>query len=192
MKFKKLIYQSITFFLSLTLLHFFAVQSEAQSGTSSVRGTIQDAQGEIVAGATVTLRSETKGFSRTQVTNDSGNFVFTAVPPDTYSIEVESAGFKKAVLPKVEALIDTPKEVSVMLEVGNVTETVTISTSTEAPINTTDASIGNTFDQRQVIQLPLSSRETVGLLSLQPGVTATGEVNGGRSDKLILRWTVLM
>ena len=183
MKFKKLIYQSSTLFLSLMLLPVFVFQSQAQSGTSSVRGTIQDAQGEIVAGANVTLRSEAKGFSRTQVTNDSGNFVFTAVPPDTYSIEVESAGFKKTVLPKVEALIDTPKEVNVMLEVGNVAETVTVSTSTEAPINTTDASIGNTFDQRQVIQLPLSSRETAGLLSLQPGVTSTGEVNGGRSDQ---------
>lgn len=183
MKFKNLIYKSTVLFLSLMLLLVFAIYSQAQSGTASVRGTIQDAQGEIVAGANVTLRSETKGFSRTQVTNDSGNFVFTAVPPDTYSLEVETAGFKKAIVSKVEALIDTPKEVSVTLEVGNVTETVTVSTSTEAPLNTTDASLGNTINQQQIIQLPLASRETAGLLSLQPGVTTTGEVNGGRSDQ---------
>jgi len=87
----------------------------AQTGTSSVRGTVRDAQGAIVAGATITLQSETKNFRRTQVSNQNGNYAFTAVPPDTYKIEVEATGFKKTSMPGVQAMVDTSKVVDVLL-----------------------------------------------------------------------------
>jgi len=157
--------------------------ASAQTGTSSIRGSVADPQGNIVAGATVTLTSTAKSFSRTQVTNSDGLYVFTAVPPDTYTVSVEAAGFKKAVVSDVQALVDTPRTLDVTMEIGQVSETVTVSGAGEVPINTTDASIGNTFTSQQVIQLPLSARNTPDLLSLQPGVAPNGAVNGGRSDQ---------
>ncbi|MFN6963884.1 MAG: carboxypeptidase regulatory-like domain-containing protein [Pyrinomonadaceae bacterium] len=171
------------FLTALCLLTALATSIAAQTGTSSIRGTVADPQGNIVAGASVTLTSTTKAFTRTQVTNSDGLYVFTAVPPDTYSISVEASGFKKAVVSDVQALVDTPKTVDIAMEVGQVTETVTVSGAGEAPINTTDASLGNTFTSQQVIQLPLSARNTPDLLSLQPGVAPDGAVNGGRSDQ---------
>ena len=155
----------------------------AQTGTATVRGTVRDPQGNSVAGATVTLTNVGKNFSRVQTTNAEGGYVFTLVPPDTYRVEVEATGFKKAAVADVQALVDTPRELDVQLEVGAVTETVTVSASTELPLNTTDATIGTTFESRRIEELPLNARNVVNLLSLQPGVTRLGEVNGGRRDQ---------
>lgn len=155
----------------------------AQAGSSSVRGIVNDLQGRSVAGATVTLINEQKNFTRTQTTTEGGNYVFTAVPPGTYRLEVEAAGFKKSAISDVQALVDTAANLDVSLEVGNVSETVSVIAGGDAPINTTDATIGNTFESRRITELPLNAGNVVGLLSLQPGVTRTGFVNGGRSDQ---------
>ena len=68
--------------LSLILLMFSV--SLAQSGSSSLRGTVTDLQGRPVAGATVTLGNASKNFTRTQETNESGSYAFSTIPPGTY------------------------------------------------------------------------------------------------------------
>src|SRR3712207_2620102 len=150
---------------------------------STVRGTVRDQQGNVVTGAAVTLTDEGRNFTRTQTTNDEGGYTFAAVPPGTYRVEVEAQGFKKAAVTEVRALVDTPVEVDVALEAGLTTEVVTVTGSTEAPLNTTDATIGNAFESRRIEELPLNARNVVGLLSLQPGVTRGGEVTGSRRDQ---------
>ncbi len=152
-------------------------------GSSTVRGAVKDPQGNVVAGATVMLINEGKNFSRSQTTSEDGIYNFTAVPPDTYRVDVESSGFKKTSIANVAALVDTPVDVDVQLEVGLNTETVTVTALTEAAVNSTDASIGTAFESLRIEQLPLNARNPVGLLSLQPGVTRDGYVNGGRSDQ---------
>ena len=155
----------------------------AQTGSASVRGTVADAQGGAVAGATVLLRNDERNFSRTQTTNEDGGYTFTQVPPGNYRLEVEANGFKKTVISNIAAQVDTPLDVNVSLEAGVISETVEISSSNDAPLNTTDATIGTTFESRRISELPLNARNVVGLLSLQPGVTRSGEVNGGRRDQ---------
>jgi hypothetical protein len=170
--------------LGLLVLSLLTAQGAfAQTGTASVRGTVVDAQGAAVAGATVTLRNDEKNFSRVQTTNEDGGYTFTLVPPDTYRLEVEGAGFKKTTISNIAAQVDTPKDVNVTLEIGGITETVQITSANEAPLNTTDATIGSTFESRRISELPLNARNVVGLLSLQPGVTRAGEVNGTRRDQ---------
>jgi hypothetical protein len=166
------------------LLVIASISSFGQQGQSSVRGIVTDPKGSPIAGATVTLAAPERNFTRTQVTNADGQYQFKPVPPGTYRLDVEMKGFKKSLISSLQALVDTSADVDVQLEVGNVTETVNISSGiAEAPINTTDATIGNTFDSRRISELPLSARNVVGLLSLQPGVTQSGYVNGGRSDQ---------
>ncbi len=160
-----------------------ALSALAQTGTTIVRGNVTDQQGQPIAGATVKLTSAEKNLSRTQTTNADGGYVFSAVPPGTYQVEVEAGGFKKLSVDNVAALVDTPREVSVQLQVGNVTESVTVTAANESPINSTDASLGNAFENRRVVELPLNARNIVGLLSLQAGVTRQGEVTGGRRDQ---------
>lgn len=162
----------------------FSIGVFAQTGTSTIRGTIADEQGKAVAGATVTLTNNEKSLTRTQTTNDSGTFTFTGIPPGVYNVEAESSGFKKAVLSDVRALVDAPADASLQLEIGNVNETVNVtSAGVDALVNTQDASLGNNFVSQQITQLPLESRNVVQLLSLQPGVTPDGYVAGGRSDQ---------
>src|SRR6201988_5020328 len=175
--------KGLLLFTSMSLTILLASVALAQTGSSSLRGAVTDSQGRAVAGANVTLSNAQKNFSRTQVTNDSGNYVFTAIPPGTYRLEVEATGFKKAAVSEIQALTDTPATFDVLLEVGAVTETVSVIAGGDAPINTTDATIGNTFESRRITELPLNGGNVVGLLSLQPGVTRTGFVNGGRSDQ---------
>jgi hypothetical protein len=155
----------------------------AQTGRSTVRGTIRDQQGNVVAGASVTLTDVDRNFTRTQTVGDEGTYTFNAVPPGNYRVEVEATGFKRAAISDVRALVDTPVDVNVLLEPGLATETVTVTASIEAPLNTTDASLGTAFENRRIEQLPLNARNVVGLLSLQTGVTPAGYVNGGRADQ---------
>lgn len=175
----------------------FSGPARAQTGTSLVRGTVLDTQGATIAGATVTLTSQERSAVRTQTTSDDGGFVFSAVPPGLYRVEAQAGGFKKTQLNDVSALVNTPLDLTLRLEVGSVTEVAEISARGEAPINTTDATVGNTFTETQIRQLPLEGRNVVGLLSLQPGVSyignveqsgettdyRNGSVNGGKSDQ---------
>ena len=161
-----------------------ATSVSAQSGASSVNGTVVDGQGQVVAGATVKLTSTGQGTSRTATTDGSGAFVFTAVTPGLYSIEVEASGFKRSLVRDVQALVDKTTSIPVSLEIGDVTANVEVSAGgIENIVNTQDASLGNNFVSKQISQLPLEGRNVVGLLSLQPGVTPDGAVSGGRQDQ---------
>ncbi len=170
------------FVVLLTILLLSSVAS-AQSGRSTVRGTVKDPQGNVIPGATLTLVSAERNFSRTQTTTQDGTYVFTAVPPGTYRLEVEASGFKKTAVSDIKAQVDTSVDTDVTVEVGAVSETVNVTAGGEVPLNTTDATIGVAFENRRIEQLPLNARNVVGLLSLQTGVTPAGYVNGGRADQ---------
>jgi hypothetical protein len=156
----------------------------AQSGTSSVHGTVLDPQGRAVTGAMVSLTNAERNFLRTQKSNTSGSYLFTAVPPGVYRVQVEATGFKKLSIEEVRALVDTPSIVDLQLEIGEFSQSITVTAAgAEALANMQDATIGHNFEGKQITQLPLESRNVVELLSLQPGVTPAGYVNGSRADQ---------
>ena len=158
--------------------------SWSQTGTSTIRGTITDPQGRVVTGATITLTNVETNAVRSSKSNDTGAYVFDLIPPAKYRLEVETKGFKKKVVDKVQAAIGKATETNVTLDVGAATEVVeVVSSSQQALINTQDASLGNTFDSLQITQLPLEAHNLVDLLSLQPGSTREGYVTGARADQ---------
>src|SRR3982750_4335385 len=110
----------LTFLLGLLLITTISHGVFAQTGTSSVTGTVTDPQGNVVAGASVVLSNPSKNFTRTQVTNESGAYSFSSIPPDTYIVEVTGTGFKKTVISDVRALVAKPTETNVQLEIGTV------------------------------------------------------------------------
>lgn len=161
-----------------------AAVANAQTGTSSVRGTVADAQGNVVVGATVTLTNTETNAARTTTTSGEGSYAFEFVQPGNYRVEAEAKGFKKGVVTDVHALVAKPTEVNVALEVGAITDTVTVAaSSTELLLNTQDATLGHNFVSQQIEQLPLEARNVASLLTLQPGVTRTGYVAGSRADQ---------
>ncbi len=155
-----------------------------QTGTSSVRGTVVDPQKQVVSGATVTITNTETNVTRNQQTSESGVFVFEQLPPGPYRVEVEAKGFKKAIITNVQALVAKASDVNVQLDIGAVSESVTIAATTnEVALNTQDASLGNNFVSQQIAQLPLEARNVATLLTLQPGVTREGSVTGSRADQ---------
>jgi len=152
--------------------------------TTGVSGTVTDVNGAVVPGATITLTDPATGFTRTVNSTSDGKFNFAGIQPATYKVEVTAASFKKLVNSNVKALVDTPIELNLVLQTGDVTAVVDVtSDNIESVINTQDASLGNNFEPRQITQLPTDLRRVADLLTLQPGVTREGYVAGGRSDQ---------
>ena len=166
--------------VALIVMLLIGSAAHAQNGRATVKGTVRDQQGKVVAGATVTLTNADKNFSRTQTSSEDGEYVFTTIPPGTYSLAVEAPGFKKLVIADVQALVDTTIEVDAAVEIGAVTETVNITSGSDAPLNTSDATIGNSFERKQIVD-----RSTPTTLSVcrATGRHAHGLCNGGRADQ---------
>lgn len=143
-------------------------------GVSTLRGSVTDPTGAVVPGAEVTLTNEATGGSRSTTTAADGAYVFTLVAPGEYTVRVARQGFRTAVQHGVEVLVATPATLNVKLEVGAVTETVEVEAA-RTGLNTLDATMGDTFGELQVKQLPFSARNPVAMLTLQPGVVFTGE-----------------
>jgi Carboxypeptidase regulatory-like domain/TonB dependent receptor len=166
--------------------------------TTSLRGTVTDSSGGYVGGASVTLSNPESKIVRTAATGDDGGYQFLFLPPGTYTLEVTATGFQKYEQTGLQLLVNTPVTVNVQLKVGGGKETVTV-TAEEPALNLVDASIGNSFDETHVRQIPLEGRNVPDLLSLQAGVTYAGRnveepglrdqdtrdgsVNGARSDQ---------
>src|ERR1700740_206537 len=164
----------------LSLLAFFSVSwsvlspfAAAQSATSSLRGTISDSKGLVVPGANVTLSNGNTGFSRTTQTNGEGIYQFLEVPPADYLLTVEAAGCAKMKRENVLLQVSTPATLNLTLQVAG--GSVVVDVTGEAPmVNTTDATLGNNFDSRQLTDLPSEGRDPAAILSLQPGVVFIG------------------
>src|SRR6478672_2009377 len=170
-----------------SLLHTFVALAltagclRAQS-TTSLRGEVTDTGGAVVPGAVVSILNSQTSFTRQTVSDGTGQYQFLQIPPGDYSVKVEQKGFRIATRNNVVLQVNTPATVNVTIEPGAITETVNV--MAEAPaLNTVDASVGNAFTEMQVRQLPLLTRNVVELLSLQPGVTQSGEVLGAKRDQ---------
>jgi hypothetical protein len=151
-----------------------------QSTTGSLTGVITDPQGAIVSGATVTLtNSETRIETRT-TSNDQGDFVFPQVPPGRYLLGVEATNFKKALATDLIIEVGKNSRTTVVLEVGSVTEQVTI-TATQDIVNSSSPTLTSVINTRQVQDLPLPTRNPLDLAGLQPGVAVTGDNTRGSS-----------
>ena len=141
----------------------------AQAGTSRLSGTVTDSNGAIIEGARVTVTNEATGVTMTQVTTSGGVYAFSSVPAGTYTLAVEQTGFKKLVKTGNVAAADTPTNVDLVVEVGSVSETVTVQAEGIA-VQTNTATLGNVVDQRTIENLPLNGRNPLTLLLLEPGV----------------------
>ena len=162
-------------------LALIAVQVVVQGQTTgSLSGTVSDPQKALVAGATVKLLSNVAGAERSAVTDSNGAFDFQALLPGTYSVSVEATGFKKFVAREVVVSLNLTTQVNVALEVGLAGEIVTVTTAQEV-LNTASPSLTNVINTRQVVDLPLPTRNPLDLAGLQAGIAVTGDNVRGSS-----------
>jgi hypothetical protein len=152
--------------LVLALLAAGATNLRAQS-TSTLQGTVTDAQGGVVPGVTVLVRNQQTGVERTLVTDASGRYLAAALPPGRYRIEARLQGFQE-VGNEVDLEVASTMTVNFRLSVGQVAEQVTV-TGSSPVIETTTTSVGQVISQRTVQEIPLNGRHFVDLGTLIPG-----------------------
>ncbi len=136
--------------------------------TASITGNVQDAAGAVVREATITVKSQETGASRTVTTDDLGNYRVLSLPLGPQELKVEKQGFKSLVRNGVNLEVGQEAVVNFRLELGELVQQLAV--TEEAPVvNTTTASVSGMVDEKQVKELPLNGRSFDALISLNPG-----------------------
>ncbi len=147
-----------------------------QSYFGTVNGVVTDPSQAAVPGATVLLRNQTNGFTFNTKTNRSGHYVFSQVPPGTYSVSVEMYGFEKAVRGNILETINGSATANFTLRIGSVNQTVEV-TGRPPMLNTQNALTGQDVSNRFISDLPLVSRYVLDLTQLGPGMNLPSDQN---------------
>jgi hypothetical protein len=155
-----------------------AVPAFAQGTTgSSLGGTVVDTGGGVIPGVSVTAKNNATGAVFETITNTSGGFSLPALDPGTYTVTAALSGFKTAVVNEVRLVTNTPANVRVTLEVGNLEETVTVQGGAEL-IQTQTPTVASTVTSEMINALPLVSRNALNYVTFLPGVETTGGPRG--------------
>src|SRR5215475_6447212 len=146
--------------------------SSAQAVKGSLLGTVNDSSGAAAAGATVTITETRTNISATTTTNSDGNYVFATVKDGVYRVEATLKGFKKVVREGVIVDVNTTVRVDLDLQVGEVSESITVAGDAAPLLQTDRADTGRLIESKQVTELPLGfNRNFQGLLVTVPGST---------------------
>jgi hypothetical protein len=166
---KKLGLQALLFLLGIGLL----VGVRAQTSTvGNLSGNVRDPQGAAVPKAEVVITEERTGASRTVTADDNGFYSAQSLAVGVYSVSTAPQGFKKTVATAVELHVAESRVVNLDLQLGQVSETVTVS-SDAAPVETRSGDVNSLISEKQVTELPLNGRNYAQLVLLTPGISPT-------------------
>jgi hypothetical protein len=176
-----------SFRLSL-LIALIAVSSILVHGQfrAGIQGTVADSSGALIPGATLILTNQETKQTQTTQSSDDGFYRFSSLAPGQYSVSIEKAGFKKAIVEDIKVDAESVKGQDVILETGGITEVVTINAEADAvAVESEDANIRKTITTDEVLRLPQSGRDPYELARLAPGVFGAGARAGdGNSVRL--------
>lgn len=151
---------------------FFSLPAFAQTGsTGAVTGTVTDQQGAILSGVEVTVTNEATGEKRTAVSQDNGDYSIPQLLPGFYRVEFARTSFKTAVKSGLRINVTETTRLDVQLEVGQVSETVSVTTQAEL-LQTDSPALGRVVDAERISNMPLSTRNYTQIVSLSPGIAA--------------------
>jgi hypothetical protein len=153
--------------LSLGLLCLAAFSTRAQS-TASLEGQVVDQQGAVVPGARITLSDSAIGVEREATSDEDGRYLFAALPVGDYTIGAAATGFKKQVIEQLRIEVGRRITQDFELEVGSVSEQVTVSSTNEL-IDRATTAVANVVDRRMTQEVPLNGRYFLDLGLLIPG-----------------------
>jgi len=155
----------------------------AQSDSGRVVGTVTDTTGAVIPGATITLTNLANGSVRTETGNGSGDLNISALPAGNYSARIQASGFQSQSL-NFAVVVTQVQTLSFKLAPGEASSTVEVNASA-ALINTSDPTLGETIEGKQITELPLNGRNALNLALLAPGVTGgvVGEASNDPSNR---------
>jgi hypothetical protein len=170
--------------LLILILAFCALPTYAQY-RASIQGVVTDADGATVSGATLTLTNLETNQRLTATSDANGIYNFNALSPSKYSLTVEKTAFRKKFLENVGVIAEQANALNIQLDVGQVTETVTVNGDSTPLVDTETASVSGTISGNQIQHMPAFGRDVFQLLQLAPGVFGDGaQGNGGGSQNL--------
>jgi hypothetical protein len=155
--------------IAFCLTFCLASAAGAQTIFGRISGTVADASGAAVPGATVRITNEATQLTRDVTTDPNGFYVATNLPVGAYRVTVEAQGFKKSAKTGYELVADGRLTVDFTLEPGEVTESVEVTGAAGETVNSTSGEVARVIDQSQVQDLALNGRNYMQLTSLIPG-----------------------
>lgn len=161
---------------ALFLLAFAASAAFGQSNFATLSGTVIDANGASVPGASVTLTDTGKGFERKIATNNEGLFTLPLLSPSNYTLTVNREGFAPAEIQNIILNVNDQRSLRIELKVGQVGAAVEV--TTEASLIDDSPAVGTVVDRTFVANLPLNGRSFQSLIALTPGVVLTAATGG--------------
>ena len=172
-------------FLYLLTVALIAPSLVHAQSVSGMTGNVTDATGAAVPGTTVTLTNKAKGLTFTQTTGASGSYTFADIPPgDGYEAIFTHDGFAAVDVKSIYLTVANTRTQNATLAAGADVKVEVSASTSEVTINTTDATLGNTFDVKLLNELPVQQRsDPTALFTLQPGVTDQGSTTGARVDQ---------
>jgi hypothetical protein len=135
-----------------------ALFAQSQSNAADLQGFVRDPQGAVVQNATVTARNPATNTSRTAMTNDDGFYQIVNLPPGDYEVTVEAANFKRAVLTAVKLTVGQRADLDIPLELGQLSDTVTVTSAQTEVVETSRTAVATTIDQQRIENLPINER----------------------------------
>jgi Carboxypeptidase regulatory-like domain/TonB dependent receptor-like, beta-barrel len=150
-----------------------AVTGLSQVTTGSIQGIVSDAQGGAIPGADIKVVNKLTGQTFTTLSNELGRWDLPAMPSATYSVSISLAGFRTAVIDNVKVDAGVPARLNATLEVGSVTDQVSVETGAEV-LQTESATVQSTLVGQQLHELPFTSRNLTELIVTQPGSVTPG------------------
>ncbi|PYP99457.1 MAG: hypothetical protein DMF82_24820, partial [Acidobacteria bacterium] len=130
----------------------------AQAVYGSIAGTVNDSTGATMPGATVTITSVERKTTDSVTTNASGNYSKERLLPGFYEVKAELSGFKSAVVPSVRVNVDAQTKVDFRLDVGQLTEAVTVNAAEGQLLKTDRADVSTMIDTKQITEMPVLDR----------------------------------
>ncbi len=149
------------------------VLTYAQTTSSRITGTVADPAGAAIPAASVTILNVATGLSFTAATGAQGEFGIPSIPPATYRVTVSAKGFRSSVINDVKLDAAVPATINVKLEVGAVTETIEVAANAEV-LQSASATVSSTLVGRQLVELPVATRNLLDLVLTQPGTQTPG------------------
>ena len=155
-----------------------SVASAAQATTAAILGTVVDASGATIPGATITVTNATTAIVQTAVSDSRGRYLVPTLAVGTYSVKAELPGFQTVIQQGVELTVGSERVIDFTLQVGQLSEAVTVQAS--APqVETTTTQLSNLVDESQMRALPLNGRNVEQLVLLAPGVSIYQSIVAG-------------
>src|SRR3954452_2762922 len=173
----------ITSKLIVGLLCLIGCSAYAQEVSAGITGRVTDPSGGAIVGAAVTAKDQDRGTEWPTTTNEDGIYAFPRIPGGTYTLKVEAKGFKVAMQSPFTLEVNQRARVDVAMQVGGMTETVTVSAEA-ALLQTETTQVGSVINAETIVNTPLISRNPIALTLLAPGVTTpnpAGFNNGQRT-----------